>query len=401
MKIAWVSASPLATTGYGRVTREVAPRLMEKHDVVMIGGLGTVTVWGGKLDWQYNGKVAPTYPTIGDMSGKDTFPLLHPRYNFDIVMTLWDAFSIDWSGELPVPAINYVPIDSPMTRRMANYLKNAYKIVGMTEFGFKELARFFPPSKITLIEHGVNTSVFHPDTRLREIGRKTLKTVGGEDVPENAFIALDVATNIGERKLLPFLILTFKEFVDTHKDAYLLLYTNRRMNYPAGYDLDIFAEEVGLKNLIFLSNNPIVDSLDDDMMNILYNACDVFVNSSLGEGFGLPFLEAMACGLPCAATNTASAPELIRGRGWLIDVIEDYTDIPNWIPTLQQYHPPSKKSLLACLGEAYSDPAKLSLYSSLCREFALKFDWEKTIMPKWLGLLDEAEEDLKILRTIK
>ncbi|MEN9934887.1 MAG: hypothetical protein RLZZ387_1466 [Chloroflexota bacterium] len=42
----------------------------------------------------------------------------------------------------------------------------------------------------------------------------------------------------------------------------------------------------------------------------LYNACRLYINPSLYEGFGLPLLEAMACGAPCLASATSSLPEI-------------------------------------------------------------------------------------------
>jgi glycosyltransferase involved in cell wall biosynthesis len=51
----------------------------------------------------------------------------------------------------------------------------------------------------------------------------------------------------------------------------------------------------------------------------LYAACEAFVFPSLYEGFGLPVLEAMACGSPVIASNTSSMPELVDGVGLLVD----------------------------------------------------------------------------------
>jgi len=51
----------------------------------------------------------------------------------------------------------------------------------------------------------------------------------------------------------------------------------------------------------------------------LYNACDAFVHTSTYEGFGLPCLEAMACGCPVIALESSSIPEIIGDAGYLID----------------------------------------------------------------------------------
>jgi len=58
--------------------------------------------------------------------------------------------------------------------------------------------------------------------------------------------------------------------------------------------------------------------LDEDMP-MLYNLADLFVYPSLYEGFGLPPLEAMACGCPVISSNSSSLPEVVGDAGLMID----------------------------------------------------------------------------------
>jgi glycosyltransferase involved in cell wall biosynthesis len=72
----------------------------------------------------------------------------------------------------------------------------------------------------------------------------------------------------------------------------------------------ILIEELGLQEDVLF-----FDHVPDEDLPLFYNVADVFVLPSLYEGFGLPVLEAMACGTPVVVTNSASLPEVIGDAG--------------------------------------------------------------------------------------
>jgi glycosyltransferase involved in cell wall biosynthesis len=59
--------------------------------------------------------------------------------------------------------------------------------------------------------------------------------------------------------------------------------------------------------------------VDDQALPRLYSGADIFVYPSLYEGFGLPVLEAMACGAPVITSNVSSMPEVAGGAALLVD----------------------------------------------------------------------------------
>lgn len=73
-------------------------------------------------------------------------------------------------------------------------------------------------------------------------------------------------------------------------------------------------KELDLENQIL-----ILGEVDSEDMTALYNGADVFVLPSLYEGFGLPPLEAMACGCPVITSNTSSLPEVVGDAGIMVD----------------------------------------------------------------------------------
>ena len=62
-----------------------------------------------------------------------------------------------------------------------------------------------------------------------------------------------------------------------------------------------------------------LDFVPEEDLAALYSACAAFVFPSLYEGFGLPPLEAMACGAPVICSNAASLPEVVGDAGILVN----------------------------------------------------------------------------------
>ena len=401
MRIGWISAAPYATTAYGIVSRNIVSRLIDEHEVYCIGGIGGQTVWGGKMDIQTDeGKFIHVLPTVGDPAGSSVAGIYTRKYKLDLVISFWDCFAIEYTGNLSVPAINYIPIDAPFTSKMANYVRNAFRVVAYSKYGYNELLKFFTPSKIAYIDHGIDPEIYKPYPEVRKEVRKQMHP---KPVPEDGHLWITVGANVGERKQIPLLMLVFKELIKKYKNNYLYIYTNMKASFPRGYDLEEFAKEIGIiENLRFPDFDPILEPLEDQQMAYLYSSADGYVTPTIGEGRGMPILEAMSCGLPVIGTDCSAVTELISGRGWLVDPIpkEYYRFVPVWVPTLQIYPVPNMSSLLEKMEEAYNSPSKLAEYGKKSREFALRYDWN-LIMPKWFELLSEVEEEIELFKSFQ
>lgn len=108
----------------------------------------------------------------------------------------------------------------------------------------------------------------------------------------------------------------------------------------------------------------------DDDLAAVYAAATVFVFPSLYEGFGLPPLEAMACGTPCVVSNSSSLPE-VTGRAAMM------------------FNPTSSEQLVDCVRRVLTEP---DLRGNLRREGlrqSAKFGWKKA-----------AAETLEVYRTV-
>ncbi len=80
-------------------------------------------------------------------------------------------------------------------------------------------------------------------------------------------------------------------------------------------------DEIGLavKNTGFEDRIQFVGFVNDDDLPALYSLASAFAFPSLYEGFGLPILEAMACGTPVVAANNSSLPEVVGEAGLMVD----------------------------------------------------------------------------------
>ncbi len=84
--------------------------------------------------------------------------------------------------------------------------------------------------------------------------------------------------------------------------------------YRAGGDLDRLTEELGLRDRVVFTG-----FVSNAELNALYSGADAFAFPSLAEGFGLPVLEAMACGTPVVASDASAVPEAVGEAGVVAD----------------------------------------------------------------------------------
>ena len=124
-----------------------------------------------------------------------------------------------------------------------------------------------------------------------------------------------------KRKNLPRLIEAYAQLPKNLQQKHQLVFAGR-IPHGVVVALQEHARQVGLvaDRLVF------TDYVTDDELIKLYNLCHLFIFPSWHEGFGLPALEAMACGAPVIGSNTSSLPEVIGHSKALFDPL-DVADI--------------------------------------------------------------------------
>lgn len=120
-----------------------------------------------------------------------------------------------------------------------------------------------------------------------------------------------------ERKNLPRLIQAFARLDSGLRDTHQLLFAGK-MSEGDRCNLTQAAQKAGLREDELRFTNYVTEL---ELVQ-LYNLCELFVFPSWHEGFGLPALEAMACGAPVIAANTSSLPEVIGLDTALFDPLD-------------------------------------------------------------------------------
>lgn len=174
-----------------------------------------------------------------------------------------------------------------------------------------------PPDKVTVVHLAANPA-------FRPTPGGVARQIAARYELEPGFL-LYVGT-LEPRKNLPGLLQAYRSLLDAEtSDVPLVVVGGKGWLYD-----EIFERVEALcleKHVRFLHDVP-----DSDLPG-LYNAASLLAAPSFYEGFGLPALEAMACGTPVVVANRASLPEVVGGAGLLVDP-EDPDDIAHALTTV-------------------------------------------------------------------
>lgn len=309
MRVLWHSNAPWCGSGYGVQTA---------HGVRLLSELGHEAVVSASFGLDGNSINIDGVTVMPGMGGGDPYgarraPLNGRKTGADVIVTLLDAWV--FSGELFRDAgqrwIALAPVDhDPIPPAVAKAVKGAWRVAtfarsGIAAMGDVGLDPLYMP-------HAYDPAVMRPmDAAGRAVARERL------GIPADAYLFGVVAANKGtpSRKNFPALIEAFARVHKAHPDTLLALHT--RMD-PSHGGLDLFAclEWFGIPGGAVKFADQDAPAATNEHMAALYNACDVLVNPAHGEGFGVPILEAQACGTPVIVGDWTSMSELIGPHSW-------------------------------------------------------------------------------------
>jgi glycosyltransferase involved in cell wall biosynthesis len=328
-KILFLSDAVSATSGLGRITRDLAVRvhnhLGEYFEVASVGygGPGSKSIpfheyhLHDVANW-----LVPELPQVwNDFAGDEE----------GILMCVWDLSRLYWLGipqTCPNPflrrwvesvresrkvklwtshAIDAEGPNGKVSARIADTMKGFDRVLDYSEFS----------SKVTgnpvHLPHGIDTSVFYP--RDFKESREAFMKGGFPGLRQDSLLIGIVATNQA-RKNWQLGMETCKILLDRGHDVYLWAHTDIMDRY---WSLGTLIHDYGLSGRVAITNQ----RFTDDNMAKMYSACDVTL-SIAPEGFGFSSAESMACGVPTVCGSYAAQAEFVPRLMQVIPVAYHY-----------------------------------------------------------------------------
>ena len=310
MKILIHSNGPMVPSGYGRQVKLLAPRLKAAgHDIAISAFYG---LSGSAISWEG----IPILPAGRADFGVDVIADHARNQGADVVITLMDFWKLAPVAEQlrDIRVLAWLPVDcEPLGYPdRQTLLRSGAQPVAMSRFGCHMLADAGFP--VLYAPHMVDTGVFKPP-----VDRHALRRELGLD--EYFVIGICAANRDGVRKGWPEQMRAFALFAADRPEARLLIHAH--MAGYGGLPLAELAEGLGISDKVIFSDQYALSAglMTDEIMADWFGCLDVLSACSYGEGFGVPIIEAQACGTPVVSTHASAMSEVtyshtVNGDPW-------------------------------------------------------------------------------------
>ena len=300
-------------TGFAREVKDILPYLEKENEVRLV----SLDYNGYPKDDKY------VYHTKTDeVKDRYAVEVLHfalDDFQPDILLTVQDFFilpKISFAIAHPGPWkwVHYGTLDGdPLDFYSRESLNWMHYCFFHSHFGAIEVKQINPKLVGEVIYPAVDPKVFH------KLDKKKLK----EEFNLTDFTIFICNARGQQRKNVPVLLDAFKEVIEQDPQVALILpsgilRTKTDIGKLDGYDLDRFVAELGIQAHVFMPRSMQGGPIDDKALNLQYNLADINVLPSIGEGFGLPFIEAGISHVPSIGIDHSAVREVVRNRGVLV-----------------------------------------------------------------------------------
>jgi glycosyltransferase involved in cell wall biosynthesis len=375
------SNSPGQPTGYGQAT-DALVKLLKRQGA----NVASLSNYGHEgINTIYNTEYGeiPIYARGSEAYSNDVAPAHHKHWKAlnekqpDLMITLYDVWVLNSKAYDNIPIASWTPIDhNPVPPGVLAWLKKENVTpLAMSKFGLDQINK--QGIEGHYIPHSIDTKVFKPSTHIA--GQPIQEFMGFED---DRFVvgmnAANKASGILHRKAFGEGMMAFAMLCRKYPDAILYIHTDASSQH--GWNLMALGQLLGIPvdNMAFPDPLSYRYGMSQDMLAGIYSSFDVLLATSYGEGFGVPTVEAQACGVPVIVSNFAASPELV-GDGWVVSGQPLYDPAQHSFWTV-----PSVPEIFAALEEAYK---RGKGKSDKAIEFAQAFDHEKVWQENWMPVL--------------
>ena len=209
-------------------------------------------------------------------------------------------FNAEWMKALNAvaPVTFYCPVDSVLRPTMFAGLAPCSNLVAYTAFGAQQMRAALGRDDVHVLPHGVDTETFKP---LPSTQKEIRKAVFGDWLAEDDILMTYVGAH-QKRKAWVNVIQIFAELSKTNPKLKLLMQMPP-VDREELTKVQFVSEHFGLgEDKVFNNDAWFAPSgfpkLTEESLNFVYNATDIFLTTTLGEGWGLPITEALAAGVP-------------------------------------------------------------------------------------------------------
>lgn len=376
-RVLWVGDA-VAASGFARCTHAVCDYLHEEGWEVDVLGINYP---GDPLPshlYPYRIFPACSIQNKNDPFGECRVPDFVTSRKYDVVVLLNDPWNIPRYvaqlkelEELP-PVVGWLAVDAK--NQKGGELSSLAHVVTFTDFGLEELRRGGYEGVGSVVPLGVDRSLFAPRDQA-----EARKVTPMSQIPADAFVVGVVARN-QYRKRLDLSIEYFSEWVRTRgiEDAYLCIFAAGVGHNTAFYDLHSLARYHGPEGRYVLCLMDMRGAMPEEWMSYLYASFDVFLSTSQGEGWGLPVLEAMACGVPCIVPDWSGLGSWVGDAALKVPCTDTAINSP-----LNGYGytiggVPDRATTIEALDRLYRSADVHSRYRQLGLECARELSWERT-----------------------
>jgi glycosyltransferase involved in cell wall biosynthesis len=399
IKILVYADSPTSATGFSTVSRNILGGLYAtgKYEIDILG----INYWGEPHNFPF--RIWPTgINNDRDPYGRKKVFSMIQQLDFDILFFLQDTFILDFLPELhkklreqgkKFRSICYYPIDGIPKKSWLENVNACDYLVAYSEFGKRESMKALPKMKEPLvIPHGVNTEDYFPISKEDAAAFRT-HFFGTQ---ADKFIFTNLNRN-QQRKDIPRTIAAFAEF---HKEVPKSLLYLHMAKKDQGWDLPEVVSAYGLnitEDVIFPENFGPNQGYPRNIVNMIYNASDCVVSTTLGEGWGLSWVEAMATKIPVIMPgNTAMIENITKDRGWLVNSGTNpslFTVVPNDNEIVRPLV--DVDDMVKVMKEVYSNSKEtIKRAENAYNWITVEMKWANNIVPKWQVVFDTAYENL-------